>query len=599
MKSRISSSKFTALRKDITRFAPLWGLYIVASILGLLTVINLYNNYSTPQDIATTMQLMPIASFGYALLAAQLLFGDLFNARMCNATHALPLTRNDWFGIHTTSGLLFAFVPHLLFTLMTLPFMGSLWQVSFWWMLAANLQYLFFFGTAVFCVFCTGSRFAMAVVYCLVNFLSMLAWWFADVLYQPLLYGIEMDFSFFQKLCPLVQMCTFEYVEVHRLADPILPGSLQTTYKVWYEMGEGWGYLAICAVIGIVLGAIGLLLYRKRNLEVAGDFIAVKFLEPVFLVLFSLAVGAVLQVTESLFIGTDGYLFLFVGIAIGFYLGRMLLLRTTRVFQLKSFFTLASLVGLLLASIDFVATDVLGIISWVPDAEEVKSVTIVSDFGNYVLNDVHYYDEAFTADTPEDIAILVDIHADILTHWNEDPYTPDVHIGGITVETAPGVQDVYTRIDFIYELEDGRNIHRYYMVNSKSDAGKIMHSYFSTVEAVLGKKAAEDLEDYIGSISNIYVSANVGQTIEDPEQLRQLIDAIIEDCEAGSMAQDWAFHNGEDLLYDLHIQYRDEVGVWEDTNYHTPQRVDTITVCASSRAVIAWLMQHNILPYDY
>ena len=96
MKSRISSSKATALRKDITRFAPLWVLYIVASILGLMTVINLYNNYSTPRDIVTTMQLMPIANFAYALLAAQLLFGFaliyvtlLINARQWKWTEGI------------------------------------------------------------------------------------------------------------------------------------------------------------------------------------------------------------------------------------------------------------------------------------------------------------------------------------------------------------------------------------------------------------------------------------------------------------------------------------------------------------------------------
>ena len=586
MKSRISSSKFTALRKDITRFAPLWVLYIVASILGLMTVINLYNNYSTPQGIATTMQLMPVASFGYALLAAQLLFGDLFNARMCNAVHALPLTRNDWFGTHTLSGLLFAFVPHLLFTLMTLPFMGSLWQVSFWWMLAANLQYLFFFGTAVFCVFCTGSRFAMAVVYCLVNFLSMLAWWFADVLYQPLLYGIEMDFSFFQKLCPLVRMCTFEYAEVHRLADPILPGSLQTTYTVWYEIGEGWGYLAICAVVGIVLGAIGLLLYRKRNLETAGDFIAVKFLEPVFLVLFSLAVGAVLQMTESLFIGTDGYLFLFVGIAIGFYLGRMLLLRTTRVFQPKSFFALASLMGLLLASIGFVGMDVLGIVGWVPQAQEVKTVTVGSDY--YMVHNVYYFENAFTADSPEEIAAVLDIHQSILTD-REDGKNTLTHYAGdyVIVESdTPNDREYYTRIDFSYELQDGRTVHRFYSISSKSYAAKMLQPYLASVEAVLGKEAA-DLDHYISLIHDIYIRGENELLLTEPAQMKELAEAIIADCEAGNMAQNMIFHPKKESICSLEFTFKQEL----DSIHREWDNVRVFPFCENT---VAWLKANGV-----
>lgn len=586
MKSRISSSKFTALRKDITRFAPLWVLYIVASILGLMTVINLYNNYSTPQGIATTMQLMPVASFGYALLAAQLLFGDLFNARMCNAVHALPLTRNDWFGTHTLSGLLFAFVPHLLFTLMTLPFMGSLWQVSFWWMLAANLQYLFFFGTAVFCVFCTGSRFAMAVVYCLVNFLSMLAWWFADVLYQPLLYGIEMDFSFFQKLCPLVRMCTFEYAEVHRLANPILPGSLQTTYTVWYEIGEGWGYLAICAVVGIVLGAIGLLLYRKRNLETAGDFIAVKFLEPVFLVLFSLAVGAVLQMTESLFIGTDGYLFLFIGIAIGFYLGRMLLLRTTRVFQLKSFFALASLVGLLLASIGFVGMDVLGIVGWVPQAQEVKTITVASDY--YMVHNVYYFENAFTADSPEEIAAMLDIHQSILADRKDGKNTLTHYAGDYVIveSSTPNDREYYTRIDFSYELQDGRTVHRFYSISSKSYAAKMLQPYLTSVEAVLGKEA-EDLDHYISLIHDIYIRGENEVLITDSSQMKSLLDAIVADCEAGTMAQEYVFHSNEENICHIEFTFHQELNPFRG-------KWDNILVYPSCENTVAWLKANGV-----
>lgn len=580
MKSRISSSKFTALRKDITRFAPAWVLYIVASILGLMTVINLYNNYSTPRDIATTMQLMPIANFAYALLAAQLLFGDLFNTRMCNAVHALPLTRNDWFRTHTLSGLLFAFAPHLLFALMSLPFMGSLWQVSFWWMLAANLQYLFFFGVAVFCVFCTGSRFAMVVVYSLVNFLSMLAWWFADMLYQPLLYGLDLDFTIFQKLCPVVRMCTFEYVEVHRLADPILPGSLQTTYKVWYEMGEGWGYLAICAAIGIILGAIGLLLYRKRNLETAGDFITVKFLEPVFLVLFSLAVGAVLQMVESLFIGSDGYLFLFVGIAIGFYLGRMLLLRTTRVFQPKSLFTLASLVGLLLASIGFVGMDVLGIIGWVPEAEEVKSITVGS--GYYRYSDEISYESAFCAETSEDIGVFLDVHQGLLEN-RKDENTLWAHAGeAIIVETSvPYDREYSTRIDFVYELKDGRTVHRYYMVSSKSDEAAVLKPYFSSVEAVLSKEA-EDPDSYVNLILDIYARGENEVLLSEPAQMKELVEAIVADCEAGTMAQEMIFHPNEDSICSIEFTFKQELddihGKW-----------DYVRVYPSCENTVAWL----------
>ena len=35
MKSTASSSKRTLLRKNLTRFAPLWGMYLLCLLLGL------------------------------------------------------------------------------------------------------------------------------------------------------------------------------------------------------------------------------------------------------------------------------------------------------------------------------------------------------------------------------------------------------------------------------------------------------------------------------------------------------------------------------------------------------------------------------------
>lgn len=587
MKSRISSSKLTALRKDITRFAPVWVLYIVASLLGLMIVFYPYNNYRTAQNIATTMQVMSVVNMIYALLVAQLLFGDLFNSRMCNSLHALPLTRDDWFAIHITSGLLFAFVPHLVFTLISLPFIGELWQVGLWWMLAVDLQYLFFFGLAIFCVFCTGSRFATVVVYGLANFLSILAWWFADVLYQPLLYGIEMDSQVFIDTCPVVKMCIFNYVEIEHSMLPILPGSLVDTYLVSYTVGDGWGYLALCAAIGVGLAVIGLLLYRKRNLETAGDFIAVKFLEPVFLVLYSLTMGAIFQVFEQLFVSDDSYLFLFVGIAVGFYTGRMLLLRTTRVFQPKSLFTLVSLMGLLLASIGFVGMDVLGIIGWVPEANEVKSITVYSDYWGDSYNNYYDGNEFFTVDTPKEIEIMLDVHEGILANRENDEYTQHYANGGVIVEVStPYDSDYYTRIDFLYEMTDGRTVHRYYQVGNKSDAAKVLVPYFSSTEAVLGMED-DDLSSYISNINDLAIYCESHMFITERDQMQSLLNAIIADCEAGTMAQEWAFHYEEDSIGSIEVTFLRELD-------SAGRKSINIHIYPSCENTIAWLTANGV-----
>lgn len=54
-----------------------------------------------------------------------------------------------------------------------------------------------------------------------------------------------------------------------------------------FYLTSRWSYLWICAGVGVLLLTAALLLYRRRKLETAGDFIAVKPLEPVFLVMYS------------------------------------------------------------------------------------------------------------------------------------------------------------------------------------------------------------------------------------------------------------------------------------------------------------------------
>ena len=52
------------------------------------------------------------------MLTAQLLFGDLYHSRLCNALHAMPVTREGWFLTHSAAGLAFYayIVPFLIST---------------------------------------------------------------------------------------------------------------------------------------------------------------------------------------------------------------------------------------------------------------------------------------------------------------------------------------------------------------------------------------------------------------------------------------------------------------------------------------------------
>ena len=88
MKLRTSFFNFRVLRKNLSRFAPLWILYAVGEVLGLMTLP--MTGPSAARDLICLMG--PVSAFHmcYAFLVAACLFGDLFDSRMCNGLHAMP-----------------------------------------------------------------------------------------------------------------------------------------------------------------------------------------------------------------------------------------------------------------------------------------------------------------------------------------------------------------------------------------------------------------------------------------------------------------------------------------------------------------------------
>ena len=157
MKSRISFFDAATWKKDITRFAPLWVLYTVLMLVTVLPTVTDSSWYHPVRHLEGTLELLAFFNMLYAAIVAQLLFGELFNGRLCNALHAMPVTREARFGSHVCTGLAFSFVPNLLTALLMMPTLGKFWFTAILWLSVVCLQYVFFFGVGVLSVMCTGS----------------------------------------------------------------------------------------------------------------------------------------------------------------------------------------------------------------------------------------------------------------------------------------------------------------------------------------------------------------------------------------------------------------------------------------------------------
>lgn len=598
MKSRTSSFNPTVFKKDCTRFAPAWGCYLIALLLGLISLTDAGASYYRIQVIGNLISVMAWVNMIYAAVVAQLLFGDLYNSRLCNALHALPVTRDGWFVTHTAAGLAFALVPNLV-ALPALPMMklGAGWSAGLWWLLAADLQYLFFFGVAVLCLMMTGNRLGQAALYILVNFVGYLAYWMATSLYEPLLYGIQIPEEPFVVISPLVEMSQLSGVfsiDCERIMDDMGSFSHYEVYGV--APGEGWGYMAICAILGVLALAAALVLYRKRKLEYAGDFVAFRILEPVALILATVFGGGFFHLFSDAFFGLNlQYVLLAVGMVVCFFACQMLLERSTRVFRKKTFLGCGAIMAVFALTLVLTYFDPVGVTRYMPEADEVESITFSRGYSVY-----RHEDFPFEATEIEDIEAILGVHEDCI-----DRSANTIRVAGEAVYSPFNL-----RLE--YKLKNGRTVNRFYDVHPLSEAGQVLKDYFTRPECVLGFPAekAPEMADYIFSI---YTDSREGyRTDLEGLDVEEMLSAIVADCQAGNMAQVSGFHypNGvttvdplEDETYDDVIAYI-EIG-WDHEALETAMQGNSesvgilsythIRVYRSCTNTLKWLEDNDLL----
>jgi len=511
MKLRISYFNRFVLRKDLSRFAPVWGLYT----LGLFLIMSAFYN-ARPDRMASTlsetMSIFSVLNLAYAFLCATVLFGDLFQSRMCNALHAMPMRRAGWFLTHITAGIAFALIPYVLLAGTAAILLQEFAVVALWWFLGIMAQYLFYFGLAVLCAMCVGSRFAHAMVYGIGSFLSMIVYWLTAMFYEPLLYGITIDMDAFSRLCPTVYWISGNFFRWNYSSSGYAFTGLEPVK---------WIYLTVCAAIGLLCLILALLVYRRRKLESAGDFISLRSLSPVFLLLFTLVAGAVFYTFGEIFIDETSYLFLFIGLITGFFTCRMLLERSLKVFRWKSILACVAILLAFSGSLVLTNLDPLGLTRWIPAPNEVESASFsVSGSGSLSkpLTD---------EDGIETVTLL---HKQLLSSHDKESRRNTVTI--------------------TYHLKNGRTVRRTYHLDPVPN----------TVEAQIAP-ILSSWENVMGGLTLDYLLENTlhiyANNIEKfPEEgYEALYTAIAQDCLDGNMAQTYMLHENDKSSNWLEINY--------------------------------------------
>ena len=355
-------------RMGFKRFAPVGILYTLILVILTLANVNMGQNMhaNAVMGLQYFFQITVLLQFGYAFVLVQLLLGDLYIPRLCFAIHSLPVTRGGWFGTQVIQGIL-SVIPGILLSggMMAASVTRFRFLIPLW-MGVAMLQFLFFFGLALLCGVGAGNRLGMAVLYGMANFFGVIITWARLKIFAPLTYGMYIPDTEVM-LCPISK---FLHAEVFR-------SEYQNFYVREMEDGptaffnssvitkvelvpEGIRINLILAALGILAIFLAMKLLNRRKPECAGDLLAFRVTEPVILVLCTLSAGVVFHAVSNLFDWSIGYVMLFLGLALGYYICLMLLKRQVNVFSGKSLLPLAAMVCLTVLALGITGLDLFG-----------------------------------------------------------------------------------------------------------------------------------------------------------------------------------------------------------------------------------------------
>lgn len=620
MQSKKSCFNGPVFRKNLTRFAPAWLLYGLCLVLGILL---LYSNGGTMKQwhFAANLTEMPqVVSFLnliYAPIVAQLVFGDLFSSRMCNALHAMPIRRESWYVTHILSGLSFAAIPTLVMSILaTVLSTGSIienaWQIPWLIFAASMLEFVCFFGIAALCVMCAGNRLTMVLLYALVNAGAYITFWLIDTVYTPMLYGVITPSTLAETLTPIGHMVDNAFLRTpHAIYDlrEIYGDKLEGAVSTFIIVTESWNTLLIWAGVGIGFTLVGLVLYKNRDLECAGDALAFRILEPAFQVLGALVAATAAQFLLHMFTGVQesNYLFLISGLVVGWFACRMLIERSTRVFRLRSWLGLAGLAVALAVSLLCTHLDVFGIETWQPKLEDIESAKL-STAWNY-----EYTEE-------EDLQKILDMQSEALSSRLEDSgnYIQDENGQwvrftdyNVTVEEREKYSNIECRKAFhttiTYTLKNGKLVQRNYCIWSDGQAGDNARNLLSRWEVITNDRIYENglpteervLDRVMQNPEGLYIEG-LAEEIEAPDRalLDSLLAAVQADCEEGNMAQYYYLHNGhfrkENPDSEAGYYYRGSLQV----NLSGGGYGVYLDIFPECRHTLKWLEDHGWLAYE-
>ena len=517
MKLKTSLFDRTVFINTLQRYWLVFAAYLcVMSACTLFPLVNALQEAgwypTTLPYYASLLQLLEgcitpviIVNFIAVAVVAALLFSYLYNPRHTGMMASLPIKRETMYLSVSAAAVIGMTLCNLVIIILALIIEAIYGQVHLLalgiLLLVSVLTIVTFFGMAAFCCMLTGNIFAGPAVYLIFNVLSVGAELLVNGLLEGIVFGKAYNYTpVTEFLSPIVQVADsvhFNYDMIHDAADKWVDYT--------WEM-QGLGILGIYTVVGLVFLALGMLLYKNRRMETAGDTISIEILKPIFR--FCMTVGGGLlfthficmvlyEITPTKWMAA-AYIavLLIIGGVLGYFISQMLITKTVNVFR-KGWKTLGIYAVTVLVIVTAIETDLFGYERYVPDAADIAEVTVTGYNGNYL-----------TFDEPENIEAVVKLHSNIISNkplHEMEGGSPEAvaYIGRFTDPAAVFRKE---NVQIIYTLQNEKTVTRRYQISYGPDEVLNDNSEIRAYEALLNTKEGMEERytvDYTVTVDNI------------------------------------------------------------------------------------------------
>ena len=578
MKSKTSCFNKTIFKKNITHFWPIWLVYIgyLLFILPINLWLNMagYNRWDTYTQAQKQLSALndtlnaainPAVTFVFAGIAILAVFSYLYSARNANMIHALPVNRLELFVTNIMSAGAFLIIPQTIVFVITV-FVCIAARITY-------IQYiLFWYGTAVgigifalamgsFVAMLTGNIVAFPFYYLIANFLYVGSVMLVGTLINTICFGVSQIWEPGRSgmLSPMYFLA--QNVGIKQITDK--------TYAICGIEMRGSKYVAIYVVLAVLFLVLAYQLYKRRQIETAGDLVCIRGIKPIFRWGVGIGAGTELGIvlTDTVQCRVAGNQVLF-GLLVAcillmetlcFFGAEMLLQKSFRVFKKKRVAEWAAMAVVSVALLGALQMDLFGIEGKVPEVSEIKSASVNLD-----------YKIRFEGEEAEQVT---ELQREIISHKEEYLACEDV-----------------SYVNFVYKMKDGSELQRSYPVpvseeyleDEDSTVMKIidMEAEPDRIRQYLFGKNYEKNEYYAGSI-DFYVDGGRDEDYHfSKEELSEILDAVNADIEDGTLGKYqlmsiWAYKKeadgGAERYYNnLNISYYNPDGVIRmDTEYYT------------------------------